>query len=31
MFQKIVIQPAVDFSQLEHLIIIMKKDSLTED
>ena len=31
MFQKIEIMPAVDFSQLEHLIIIMKKDSLTED
>lgn len=31
MFQKIEIAPAVDFSQLEHLIIIMKKDSLTED
>ena len=31
MFQKIEIEPAVDFSQLEHLIIIMKKDSLTED
>ena len=31
MFQKIKIEPAVDFSQLEHLIIIMKKDSLTED
>ena len=31
MFQKIEIMPAVDYSQLEHLIIIMKKDSLTED
>ena len=31
MFQKIEIMPAVNFSQLEHLIIIMKKDSLTED
>ncbi len=31
MFQKIEIEPAVDFSQLEHLIIIMKKHSLTED
>jgi rod shape-determining protein MreC len=31
MFQKIEILPAVDYSQLEHLIIIMKKDSLTED
>ncbi|MBA7588652.1 Cell shape-determining protein MreC [subsurface metagenome] len=31
MFQKIEIDPAVDFSQLEHLIIIMKKDSLTGD
>ena len=31
MFQKIEIEPVVDFSQLEHLIIIMKKDSLTED
>jgi rod shape-determining protein MreC len=31
MFQKIAITPAVDFSQLEHLIIIMKKNSLTED
>jgi len=31
MFQKIEIDPAVDFSQLEHLIIIMKKDSLTEE
>ena len=31
MFQKIEIMPAVDYSQLEHLIIIMKKNSLTED
>jgi len=31
MFQKIQIKPAVDFSQLEYLIIIMKKNSLTED
>jgi len=31
MFQEIDIQPAVDFSQLEHLIIIMKKYSLTEE
>jgi len=31
MFQNIEIEPAVDFSQLEYLIIIMKKDSLTED
>ncbi|MDH3390273.1 MAG: rod shape-determining protein MreC [Desulfobulbaceae bacterium] len=31
MFQKIEIEPAVDFSQLEYLIIIMKKDSLTEE
>lgn len=31
MFQDIEIEPAVDFSQLEHLIIIMKKFSLTED
>jgi len=31
MFQDIEIQPAVDFSQLEHLIIIMKKYSLTEE
>ena len=31
MFQSIEIEPAVDFSQLEHLIIIMKKFSLTED
>jgi rod shape-determining protein MreC len=31
MFQKIEIEPAVDFSQLEHLIIIMKKKSLTGD
>ncbi len=31
MFQNIEIEPAVDFSQLEHLIIIMKKYSLTED
>jgi rod shape-determining protein MreC len=31
MFQNIAIKPAVDFSQLEYLIIIMKKYSLTED
>ena len=31
MFQKIEIKPAVDFSQLEYLIIIMKKNSLTEE
>jgi rod shape-determining protein MreC len=31
MFQDIEIQPAVDFTQLEHLIIIMKKYSLTEE
>ena len=31
MFQNIEIEPAVDFSQLEYLIIIMKKYSLTED
>jgi rod shape-determining protein MreC len=31
MFQDIEIQPAVDFSQLEFLIIIMKKYSLTEE
>ncbi len=31
MFQNIEIVPAVDFSQLEYLIIIMKKYSLTED
>jgi rod shape-determining protein MreC len=31
MFQKIEIEPAVDFSQLEYLIIIMKENSLTED
>jgi rod shape-determining protein MreC len=31
MFQNIEIKPAVDFSQLEYLIIIMKKYSLTED
>jgi rod shape-determining protein MreC len=31
MFQEIEIKPAVDFSQLEYLIIIMKKYSLTED
>ncbi|MDH4321340.1 MAG: rod shape-determining protein MreC [Desulfobulbaceae bacterium] len=30
MFQKIEIQPSVDFSQLEHLIIIMKENSLAE-
>ncbi len=30
MFQKIDIQPSVDFSQLEHLIIIMKENSLAE-
>ena len=29
MFQKVEIEPAVDFSQLEFLIIIMKKNSLT--
>lgn len=31
MFQTIEIDPAVDFSQLEYLIIIMKKYSLTEE
>ena len=31
MFQNIEIEPAVDFTQLEYLIIIMKKYSLTED
>jgi len=31
MFQNIEIEPAVDFAQLEYLIIIMKKYSLTED
>jgi rod shape-determining protein MreC len=31
MFQNIDVIPAVDFSQLEYLIIIMKKFSLTED
>ena len=31
MFQDIEIEPAVDFSQLEYLIIIMKKYSLTEE
>ena len=31
MFQNIKIEPAVDYSQLEHLIIIMRKYSLTED
>jgi rod shape-determining protein MreC len=31
MFQDIEIRPAVDFTQLEHLIIIMKKYSLTEE
>jgi len=31
MFQNIAVKPAVDFSQLEYLIIIMKKYSLTED
>ena len=31
MFQDIEIEPAVDFTQLEHLIIIMKKYSLTEE
>ncbi len=30
MFQEITIRPAVDFTQLEHLIIIMKENSLTE-
>ncbi|MBW2522265.1 MAG: rod shape-determining protein MreC [Deltaproteobacteria bacterium] len=30
MFQNIEIEPAVDFSQLEHLIIIMKKNALAE-
>ncbi len=30
MFQQIEIEPAVDFSQLEYLLIIMKKDSLAE-
>jgi rod shape-determining protein MreC len=31
MFQNIEIEPAVDFAQLEYLIIIMKKYSLTEE
>ncbi len=31
MFQNIEVEPAVDFSQLEFLIIIMKKYSLTEE
>lgn len=31
MFQHIEIEPSVDFSQLEHLIVIMKKSSLTGD
>ena len=31
MFQDIEVEPAVDFTQLEQLIIIMKKYSLTED
>lgn len=31
MFQNIEIEPAVDFSQLEYLIIIMKKYSLTDE
>ena len=31
MFQSIEIEPAVDFAQLEYLIIIMKKYSLTEE
>ncbi|OGQ99838.1 MAG: rod shape-determining protein MreC [Deltaproteobacteria bacterium RIFOXYD12_FULL_55_16] len=30
MFQVIEIEPAVDFSQLEHLIIVMKKDPLVK-
>ncbi len=30
MFQQIEIKPAVDFAQLEYIIIIMKKDSLAE-
>jgi len=30
MFQEISIQPAVDFTQIEHLIIIMKENSLAE-
>lgn len=30
MFQKITIEPSTDFSQLEYLIIIMKKDSLAK-
>ncbi|MDH5298097.1 MAG: rod shape-determining protein MreC [Desulfobulbaceae bacterium] len=30
MFQEIIIKPSVDFSQLEHLIIIMKENSLAE-
>jgi rod shape-determining protein MreC len=31
MFQHIEIEPSFDFSQLEHLIVIMKKSSLTGD
>jgi len=30
MFQKIEVEPAVDFSQLEYVIIVMKKSSLAE-
>ena len=30
MFQKVEIKPAVDYAQLEHLIIIMKENSLAE-
>jgi len=30
MFQKIEIEPAADFSQLEHLIIVMRKDPLAK-
>ncbi|MCK5322828.1 MAG: rod shape-determining protein MreC, partial [Desulfobulbaceae bacterium] len=30
MFQKIFVEPSVDFSKLEYLVIILKKDSLAE-
>ncbi|MEA2085306.1 MAG: rod shape-determining protein MreC [Thermodesulfobacteriota bacterium] len=30
MFQKIFVEPAVDFSKLEYLVIILKRDSLAE-
>jgi hypothetical protein len=31
MFQNIKINPAVDFSKLEYLLVILKEESLAED